>query len=236
MPPRNLALEVMGLDSVEAIDRLMAETVSRYGLTAYAGGMVTGPIAHSSLPLYFMNWPANWRAIYAERGWIRKDPAPRWALVSGAPVAWTDIIATLPRNDPGHEVYAEAIAYGYREGLVVPIRTADGSLGLVSSGGDRERLQPDEIAILAAFFTAALLRAEALTGASRPSTPSPLTLRERECTSLLVQGFADAQIAATLGISSETVRFHLDNARKKLGARSRAQLAAIASGIPGQPD
>lgn len=225
----------MASPSIEAIDRLMAETVAQYGLSAYAGGMVTGPIAHSSLPLYFMNWPESWLKIYAERGWISKDPAPRWALISGAPVAWTEIVATLPPNDPGHEVYAEAIKYGYREGLVVPIRTHHGSLGLVSSGGDRGKLAPEEVSVLAAFFTAALLRAEALEGANRTPTPSFLTLRERECASLLVQGFTDAQSAIALGISTETVRFHLDNARRKLGARTRAQLAVIAAGIPGKP-
>ena len=235
MPPHNLALEVTTLGSLEAIDQLIAQTVAPYGLSAYAGGMVTGPIAHSALPLYFMNWPESWQKIYAERGWISKDPAPRWALISGAPVAWTEIVATLPRNDPGHEVYAEAIKYGYREGLVVPVRTSNGSLGLVSAGGDRGKLQPEEVAVLAAFFTAALLRAEALVGTTRQPTPNPLTLRERECTSLLVQGFTDAQMAIALGISTDTVRFHLDNARGKLGARTRAQLAVIAAGIPGKP-
>ena len=235
MPPHNPALDVMALDSIEAIDRLVAQTIARYGLSSYAGGMVTGPVAHSVLPVYFMNWPESWQRIYAERGWISKDPAPRWALVSGAPAAWTEILATLPRNDPGHEIYAEAIKYGYREGLVVPVRSSDGSLGLVSAGGDRGKLEPAEVSVLAAFFTAALLRAEALVGASRTPTPSPLTLRERECTSLLVQGFTDAQMATALGISTDTVRFHLDNARRKLGARTRAQLAVIAAGIPGQP-
>lgn len=225
----------MAASSIEAVDRLVARTVAEYGMSAYAGGMATGPIAHSSLPLFFMNWPASWLKTYADRGWISKDPAPRWALVSGAPTSWTEIVATLPHNDPGHEVYAEAVTYGYREGLVVPVRTKDGSLGLVSAGGDRDKLRPEEVSVLAAFFTAALLRADELAGASRTPTPSPLTLRERECTSLLVQGFVDAQIATTLGISTDTVRFHLDNARRKLGARTRAQLAVIAAGIPGKP-
>lgn len=229
-----LARDVMTLESIEAIDSLIAATVAEYGLSAYAGGMVTGPIAHSDRPFYFFNWSESWLKLYDERGYLRKDPAPRWAIISGAPVAWTDLVATLPPNDPGREVYAEAIRYGYREGLVVPVRTQSGALGLVSSGGDRERLQPDEIATLSGFFAAALHRAADLAGPSRHPTPSPLTLRERECTSLLLQGLGDGQIATALGISTDTVRFHLDNARRRLGARSRAQLAAIAAGNAGQ--
>jgi DNA-binding CsgD family transcriptional regulator len=226
----NPPLEVMLLDSIEAVDRLVAHTVAAHGLSAYAGGMVTGPIAHSTRPFYFFNWPETWIRVYEQRGFLRKDPAARWAIGSGAPITWSELKAELPANDPGHEVFAEAILHGYSEGLVVPVRTGSGALGLVSSGGDRDRLLADETALLAAFFGAALIRAEELTGTSRPPTPSPLTLRERECTALMVQGLGDAQIGFALGISTETVRFHIDNARGRLGARSRAQLAAIVAG------
>lgn len=232
----NRTLRVMTSETIEAIDQIVAEAVVENGFSAYAGGMLTGPMAHSSQPFYFMNWPESWLKIYAERGFLRKDPAPRWTIISGAPASWTEIVATLPPKDPGHEVFTEAIKHGYREGLVVPVRTRNGALGVVSAGGDRDTLRPEEMAPLVALFTAALLRADALVGASRQPKASPLTLRERECASLMVQGLGDAQIAFALGISTETVRFHLDNARKRLGARTRAQLAALAAGYTGQND
>jgi len=232
---RIAALDIAACDSVDAIARIVEQTSTAYGMSASAGGMVTGPIAHSDQPFFFTNWPDFWLQLYAERGYLQKDPIPRWAIVSGAPTAWSDLLPSLPHNDPGHDVFAVAAQYGYREGLVVPVRSFTGALGLVSAGGDRGRLAPAEVLDLHQVFTAAILRAETLTLPHRVPTASPLTLRERECTSLLVQGFGDQQIAATLGISAETVRFHLDNARRKLGARSRAQLAAIAAGSAGKP-
>jgi DNA-binding CsgD family transcriptional regulator len=55
-----------------------------------------------------------------------------------------------------------------------------------------------------------------------------LTRRERQCVLLLVQGATDSEIASELSISYSTVRFHLEHARGKFAARSRAHLAALA--------
>jgi DNA-binding CsgD family transcriptional regulator len=54
------------------------------------------------------------------------------------------------------------------------------------------------------------------------------TRRERDCIALLVRGLTDHEIATHLRISEPTVRFHLNNVRRKLGAVSRSHLAALA--------
>lgn len=50
--------------------------------------------------------------------------------------------------------------------------------------------------------------------------------RERDCLAFLADGRRDREIADLLGITEVTVRFHVDNARKKLGARNRTQAIA----------
>jgi PAS domain S-box-containing protein len=55
-----------------------------------------------------------------------------------------------------------------------------------------------------------------------------LTPREREVLSLVAFGHTSAQIAEQLVISTETVRTHVRNAMAKTGARTRAQLVAMA--------
>lgn len=57
-------------------------------------------------------------------------------------------------------------------------------------------------------------------------TDARLTVRERDALSWVAQGKSDWEIAAILGLSETTVRFHVDNARKKLGAVNRAQAVA----------
>jgi len=61
----------------------------------------------------------------------------------------------------------------------------------------------------------------------RPAPPH-FSPRETDCVALLVRGHTDEEIAAALAITHATVRFHLDGARRKAGARSRTHLAALA--------
>lgn len=57
----------------------------------------------------------------------------------------------------------------------------------------------------------------------------PLTDREIEVLQLLSQGLANKQIAAALGISEHTVKFHISGIYAKLGAASRTE--AVRQGV-----
>ncbi|WP_346731313.1 helix-turn-helix domain-containing protein [Bradyrhizobium sp. 1] len=57
---------------------------------------------------------------------------------------------------------------------------------------------------------------------------SELTQRERQCLAWTAQGKTVADIAVLVAISPRTVVFHLENARRKLGAASIAQCVAVA--------
>ena len=72
---------------------------------------------------------------------------------------------------------------------------------------------------------------EATTG-MRP-VKSPLTPREWEVIDLLYQGSSTDEIAATLVLSSETVRSHIKHILRKLDARSREEAVEIAQEMRG---
>jgi DNA-binding NarL/FixJ family response regulator len=55
-----------------------------------------------------------------------------------------------------------------------------------------------------------------------------LTPRETEVLPLVAEGLANKEIAAELGISENTVKFHLRNILEKLHAESRTEVAARA--------
>ncbi|HSO26612.1 MAG TPA: response regulator transcription factor, partial [Anaerolineales bacterium] len=79
---------------------------------------------------------------------------------------------------------------------------------------------------------AALLQAGVpLTGRSLDAageTPvEPLTEREMEVLQWLAQGLANKQIAAALGISEHTVKFHVSSIYAKMGATNRAEAVRI---------
>jgi DNA-binding CsgD family transcriptional regulator len=57
----------------------------------------------------------------------------------------------------------------------------------------------------------------------------PLTIRQRQLVSLLTGGLTNAQIARNLGISSQTVRTHLQQVYTRLGVTSRGEAVALLS-------
>jgi DNA-binding NarL/FixJ family response regulator len=64
--------------------------------------------------------------------------------------------------------------------------------------------------------------------APRPSVAARLTDRERQVFDLLATGMTGEQAAAELFVSPDTVRTHVRNGMRKLGARTRAHAIAIA--------
>jgi DNA-binding CsgD family transcriptional regulator len=63
-------------------------------------------------------------------------------------------------------------------------------------------------------------------GPQRPR--QPLSRRERQILTLIARGRTGEQIAAQLVISPETVQKHVHNAKRKLGAATRAHAIALA--------
>jgi len=60
---------------------------------------------------------------------------------------------------------------------------------------------------------------------SQPGQRVDLSPREREVLELLAEGLPDKEIAAKLGLSTPTVRFHLQHIYSKLHVRSRTEAA-----------
>lgn len=112
---------------------------------------------------------------------------------------------------------------GY-DGLVVPIHEAGGLAWYVGFAGQKPDLSPRARAVLSAAAYACYARFGELMDAKRPN--SPLTQREAECLKLVAQGKTDAEIGQLLHISSRTVRFHVGNAKTKLGVATRIQAVA----------
>jgi pimeloyl-ACP methyl ester carboxylesterase/DNA-binding CsgD family transcriptional regulator len=60
----------------------------------------------------------------------------------------------------------------------------------------------------------------------------PLTARELQVADLIADGYTNAEIARSLGVSVRTVDAHVEHVRTKLGVRARAQIAVWARLTP----
>lgn len=204
-------------------------SIRPFGMVAAASGVVSGPMAASAQPFHFASWPRAWLKLYREGQFLLIDPIPRWARGSGRVVSWEELFRSLPRRDPGHEVIAAGVRFGFTSGLVVPMRTGDNSLGLVCFGGRRASLSSEERVLLSLIATSAFAAADRIVHGRDIGKAAPiLTAREIECIELMVRGHPDGDIGVLLGLSVRTVRFHLANARSKFNVSSRTHLAALA--------
>ena len=70
-----------------------------------------------------------------------------------------------------------------------------------------------------------------------PAPPGALTPRETEVLTLVAKGHANRRIARELGISTSTVKNHVERIRAKLGAsdRTRAVVMALEMGLVSGP-
>ena len=125
------------------------------------------------------------------------------------------IVFTVFDTDERIIAAVEAGAAGYllkgapRAELFAAVRT-------VAAGGS----------LLASVASSAVLRR--VRGEVPPGGPS-LTLREREVLETLARGLGNKQIAAELGVSERTVKFHVSSLFAKLGAGNRTEAVTIAA-------
>lgn len=131
-----------------------------------------------------------------------------------------------PRSDRKFGAYWEAISEaGIGEALCATSYAAGATIASLHLGFARADVEPG---VALALQATGLVLTEKLTSfADLPPASEPhLTVRERDVLTWVAEGKSDWEIAVILGVSEPTVRFHLDNARRKLGAVNRVQAAA----------
>jgi LuxR family quorum sensing-dependent transcriptional regulator len=134
-----------------------------------------------------------------------------------------------PHGEPAFGPYWDAMSEArIGEALCATSYGRDRAIASLHLGFARRDFALDEAR---AIHMAGLVLAGRLMEFAQPGDDLPaLTGRERDCLAVVADGRTDWQIAALLGISEPTVRFHLNNARRKLGAVNRAQAVARFAG------
>ena len=182
---------------------------------------------------FFTTWPEALREEYEARALVHSDPGARFVHHSAFPAPWREIVAGRTAVEIGPEqrlAIAVGEDHGITGGLVVPIHGPGGYLALATFTGRADPPTRRERALLhmmGLYAHQRLFDLSRKTGAQVQAAPG-LTHRERDAMLWLVAGETDEGIARRMGIAERTVRFHLDNVRRKLGARTRAQAVAKA--------
>lgn len=111
---------------------------------------------------------------------------------------------------------------------------AAGAVGLLSQGIQAEQLYAalwaarEGLTVLDSAFTASLAPLPQIL-ATEGGPIEALTPRENEVLQLLAGGLANKTIAARLGVSEHTIKFHVNAIMTKLGAQSRTEAVVKAT-------
>jgi LuxR family quorum sensing-dependent transcriptional regulator len=209
---------------------------SSCAVVAPQGGARTPQDNDPKLDLLFHNWPQDWTSLRDRTGVAAKRFAAAEAsmiLAEGrrrmAPFSWSDIGKERGLSAAERETCDDLTASGWRDGFLTPIHGPGGYLAIVALASNerdldlsaQKRQQLQLTAMLAHERVCALAK---LAAVERPI--DIMSARELECLRWVAAGKTDWEIGMILSISATTVKFHLNGARAKLGARTRAQAVA----------
>ena len=132
---------------------------------------------------------------------------------------------------------AIVVGMGMTTMITTPLHLPKGQVAMMTWAGDfsadraRQLIHAYTAELLACghLFMNILLRQPGQRRTLTVEELSRLTPREWECLRLTAQGYREREVAEMSAISSTTVRFHLDNVVRKLGASNRIHAVALAS-------
>lgn len=166
--------------------------------------------------------PPGWQEEYARLGLDEGNPVIFAPARRVSPFRWS---APGFSDLDGWRGLKLAHELGVQDGLAVPCHEPHGRVGVVSMGFERFELSPREMQVIALAAVMTHERMAQLAAVPAPLAPS-LSQRERDCLAYVADGLSDGEIAWKLGIAPTTVHSHVENAKRKLGARTRAQAVA----------
>jgi LuxR family quorum sensing-dependent transcriptional regulator len=213
------------LPGINAADELAVATSAVSGAFGLPTVMVGALVVRGDKVggrFYFGNWSDEWTGVYLEKVFA-DDPLVHEARRRMSPFTWSELWAEGDLPQAVREVIEMGRQRGWQEGLAVPIHGPGGYLGLASFAGGAVTLSATDRALLLALAHAAHQRGKALYGSKVDDAAIRLTRRELQAMRWVSRGKTDAQIGEILKLSATTVHYYVEQAKRKLGVRSRSQ-------------
>jgi len=209
-------------ESLETLSMLLFEAADALGLSYVACGAHIDPDDPPAGAFLFANYPQEWCDRFRARGYARIDPVYAHAARVRDAFFWDDDAFLAALNDRQNRVLNEARQFRVANGFTVPLRHdfyLPASISVMSDSGDIDEWVRIAVGLIGThvYQTASMM----MSHGRLASREAQLSRRERQCLDLKAHGASDDEIARRLDISISTVCRHLDQARLRLGAKSR---------------
>jgi DNA-binding CsgD family transcriptional regulator len=181
------------------------------------------------------NYPEDWMNHYNEKNYYPTDPVPITAVKQRSLFLWKDIMEQAEWCSSAIKMMNESRDAHLFDGFCVPFHGPLGTIagmGIASSTGHAD-MSADHKSLLTLYATQFHLAFSEREATKAIKVLPALTAREQEILSWAAEGKSDQDIADIMFISYATVRFHMNNAFRKLDANERtyAVVKAIRHGL-----
>jgi len=216
----------------EAILSALAARVTELEFERFAYWLLWPP-GGPRQPLCITNYPDHWAEYYRDENYASHDYVGRFAAKSNVPFIWNDLVENYRLTEKQKSIFMEGRSHGLKSGGTVPIHgpgTAKATFSVANRMESEEfahhfQKYRHEIHLMATYVHEKIMGL----GLHKPlSAAIRLTPRELEILTWAAKGKSRWEISIILSISEDTVRAHLENVRRKLGASNTTHAIAIA--------
>jgi LuxR family transcriptional regulator, activator of conjugal transfer of Ti plasmids len=185
-------------------------------------------------PKLISTYPRAWTDRYFTNGYEKIDPVVIRARSERALFQWDGQVTEVAGALAQRRFFDEAITFGIKTGVTVPVRSGFGSFSAFTLASEEaipsfhEHISRayDLLPLMALYYHTHV--AAKLMDPARDIVESALTQRERQCLAWAARGKTKAETATIIGVTARTVVFHIENARRKLGAASVSHAVSLA--------
>jgi LuxR family quorum-sensing system transcriptional regulator CciR len=203
---------------------------NRMALAAASSAAQAAFPARAAGPALAFNCPEDWVKHYLAKQYQEMDPVLLNAPFQRRPYRWKDLKDQSTLSTKQRQILQESEDAKVCNGLSIPLHGPAGESYVISLATEDHHFDSapleGQIHVLAIQFYVAYA---SLTSGPGPDAAVPrLSHRERECLSWSAQGKSAWAIGMILGVSENTVNFHIKSAMRKLGTTNRVQAVALA--------
>lgn len=200
-------------------------------VNAGTGGMASSDAIVSS------NFPKAWLDHYLGDNLFSIDPFVTRLSEYSKPILWTDLRGMSERFSEREQYFMNLTPdYGLNKGMALPLVTTAGHEAFMTVTTYDHGYEVDKLAVhyqeqlmTVGYMYQTLAKTMVSQGdSSADARKRLLSPREKECILWSAKGKSAWEVGGILNLSERTVIFHLNNAKKKLRATSKAHLVTKA--------
>ena len=225
---------ILGYNADDLVD-IMRDIAAEYGLSHITYlALALGKSNEVKLLTSFVTFSREWQIRYFLKQYNMIDPIMKRAYTAILPFDW-EIVEI---DDPViGEFFKDALRHKVgRNGLSIPVRNRTNGHSLVSFTSDMSRPEWEAFKkhnMVRLQHLAVLIDSATAVSSKLPAPSIQLSQREEQCLIWAARGKTQQEIGEILGISSSSVRSHLDTTRHKLRCINLTHTVgvAIATGV-----